>query len=159
MGLVPTPTSVNGEPPDDETVVLGEGAILAQGVGTMRTMKQEPELEATAIATFQNKPIFPPASLADVYGEGGEEGVAECRITDARPLYVWDYYQKNKEKHNETVKKYHEANREKIYQQLKEKRNENKIKIVVSKLESIDTEVLAKILIQARKTSLLDFEN
>ena len=69
------------------------------------------------------------------------------------------YYQKNKEKHNETVKKYHETNREKIYQQLKEKRNENKIKIVVSKLESIDTEVLAKILIQARKTSLLDFEN
>jgi hypothetical protein len=70
-----------------------------------------------------------------------------------------DYYQKNKEKHNETVKKYHETNREKIYQQLKEKRNEKKIKTVVSKLESIDTEVLAKILIQARKTSLLDFEN
>jgi hypothetical protein len=92
LGLVPTPTSVNGEPPDDETVVLGEGAILAQGVGTMRTMKQEPELEATAIATFQNKPIFPPASLADVYGEGGEEGVALCRITDARPLYVWDMH-------------------------------------------------------------------
>jgi hypothetical protein len=45
-----------------------------------------------------------------------------------------------------------------IYQQLKEKRNENKIKIVVSKLESIDNEVLAKFLIDARKTSLLDFE-
>ena len=69
-----------------------------------------------------------------------------------------DYYQKNKEKHNETVKKYHETNKEKIYQQLKEKRNENKIKIIVSKLESIDNEVLAKILIEARKTKLLDFE-
>ena len=69
-----------------------------------------------------------------------------------------DYYQKNKEKHNETVKKYHETNREKIYQQLKEKRNENKIKIVVSKLEAMTVEDLAKILIEARKTSLLDFE-
>lgn len=69
------------------------------------------------------------------------------------------YYQKNKEKHNETVKKYHEMNREKIYQQVKEKRNENKLKTVVSKLESIDKEVLAKILIEARKTKLLDFEN
>ena len=70
-----------------------------------------------------------------------------------------DYYQKNKEKHNETVKKYHETNREKIYQQVKEKRNENKIKTVVFKLESMTVEDLAKILIQARKTSLLDFEN
>ena len=69
-----------------------------------------------------------------------------------------DYYQKNKEKHNETVKKYHETNKEKIYQQLKEKRNENKIKTVVSKLESIDNEVLAKILIEARKTKLLEIQ-
>ena len=71
-----------------------------------------------------------------------------------------DYYQKpeNKEKHNETVKKYHEKNREKIYQQVKEKRNENKIKTVVSKLESMDIEVLAKILIEARKTKLLEIQ-
>ena len=39
-----------------------------------------------------------------------------------------DYYQKNKEKHNETVKKYHETNREKIYQQLKEKKMKTKLK-------------------------------
>lgn len=85
MALVPTPTSVNGEPPDDETVVLVAGTIITQSVGTLRTMKHETELEATAIATFQTKPRFPPASL-------GEEGVAECRITDARPLYVWDMH-------------------------------------------------------------------
>jgi len=72
-----------------------------------------------------------------------------------------DYYQKpeNKEKHNETVKRYIEANKEKIYKQNKEKREENKIKSVVSKLESIDMEVLAKILIDARKTKLLEIQD
>ena len=69
-----------------------------------------------------------------------------------------DYYQKNKEKHNETVKKYYEANKEKINQYIKEKREGNKIKSVVSKLESIDIEVLAKILIEARKTKLLEIQ-
>ena len=33
-----------------------------------------------------------------------------------------DYHQKNKEKHNETVKKYYESNKEKINQYIKEKR-------------------------------------
>ena len=65
------------------------------------------------------------------------------------------YYQKNKE---ETVKKYYESNEENIYQNIKEKRDENKIKSVVSKLESIDMEVLAKILIEARKTKLLEIQ-
>ena len=71
-----------------------------------------------------------------------------------------EYYQKpeNKEKHNETVKKYLEANKENIYKQIKEKRESNKIKSVVSKLESIDMEVLAKILIEARKTKLLEIQ-
>ena len=69
-----------------------------------------------------------------------------------------DYYQKNKEKHNETVKKYYEVNKEKIDQYIKEKREGNKIKSVVSKLESIDIEVLAKILIEARKTKLLEIQ-
>ena len=69
-----------------------------------------------------------------------------------------DYYQKNKEKHNETVKKYYEVNKEKINQYIKEKREGNKIKSVVSKLESIDIEVLAKILIEARKTKLLEIQ-
>ena len=71
-----------------------------------------------------------------------------------------EYYQKpeNKEKHNETVKKYYEANKEKINQYIKEKREGNKIKSVVSKLESMDMEVLAKILIEARKTKLLEIQ-
>ena len=68
-----------------------------------------------------------------------------------------DYYQKP-EKHTETVKKYYEANKEKINQHMKEKRESNKIKSVVSKLESIDMEVLAKILIEARKTKLLEIQ-
>ena len=72
-----------------------------------------------------------------------------------------EYYEKteNKEKHNETVKKYVEANKEKIYKQVKEKRKEKKVQSVVSKLESIDVQTLAKILIEARKTKLLDFED
>ena len=74
---------------------------------------------------------------------------------------IREYYEKpeNKEKHNETVKKYVEANKEKIYQNLKEKRKEKKVQSVVSKLESIDVQTLAKILIEARKTKLLDFED
>ena len=72
-----------------------------------------------------------------------------------------EYYEKpeNKEKHNETVKKYVEANKEKIYQNLMDKRKEKKVQSVVSKLESIDVQTLAKILIEARKTKLLDFED
>ena len=66
---------------------------------------------------------------------------------------------KNKEKHNETVKKYYESNKEKISQYIKEKREENKIKSVVSKLESTDMELLAKILIEARKTKLLEIRD
>ena len=67
--------------------------------------------------------------------------------------------QKNKEKHYETVKKYYEVHKEKIYQNIKKKREENKIKSVVSKLESFDMEVLAKILIEARKTKLLEIRD
>ncbi len=71
-----------------------------------------------------------------------------------------DYYQKpeNKEKHTETVKKHYAANKEKINQYIKEKREPNEIKSVVSKLESVDIEVLAKILIEARKTKLLEIQ-
>ncbi len=56
-----------------------------------------------------------------------------------------DYYQnpEDKEKHSETVKKYYAANKEKINQYIKERREGNKIKSVVSKLESMDIEVLA----------------
>ena len=79
------------------------------------------------------------------------------------PLYREDmarrqkeYYNKNKEKHLDTVKKYYQANKEKIYEHIKEKRGQDKINSVVSKLENMSMEDLAKILIEARKTKLLE---
>jgi hypothetical protein len=68
------------------------------------------------------------------------------------------YYEQNKEKQIETCKQYYAENKEKLLQYSKDKRKENKMKAVVSKLENISVEDLAKILIEARKTSLLDFE-
>ena len=68
------------------------------------------------------------------------------------------YYEQNKEKEIETCKQYYAENKEKLLQYSKDKRKENKIKAVVSKLENMSVEDLAKILIEARKTSLLDFE-
>ena len=75
------------------------------------------------------------------------------------PLYREDmarrqkeYYNKNKEKHLDTVKKYYQANKEKIYEHIKEKRGQDKINSVVS----MSMEELAKILIEARKTKLLE---
>ena len=68
------------------------------------------------------------------------------------------YYEQNKEKQIETCKQYYAENKEKLLQYSKDKRKENKMKAVVSKLENISMEDLAKILIEARKTSLLDFE-
>ena len=68
------------------------------------------------------------------------------------------YYEQNKEKQIETCKQYYAENKEKLLQYSKDKRKENKMKVVVSKLENISVEDLAKILIEARKTSLLDFE-
>ena len=67
-----------------------------------------------------------------------------------------EYYNKNKEKHLDTGEKYYQANKDKIYEHIKEKRGQDKINSVVSKLESISTEELAKILIEARKTQLLE---
>ena len=68
------------------------------------------------------------------------------------------YYEQNKEKQIETCKQYYAENKEKLLQYSKDKRKENKMKAVVSKLENISVEDLAKILIEARKTSLSDFE-
>ncbi len=47
-------------------------------------------------------------------------------------------------------------NKEKIYEHIEEKRGQDKINSVVSKLENMSTEELAKILIEARKTKLLE---
>ncbi len=68
------------------------------------------------------------------------------------------YYEQNKEKQIETCKQYYAENREKLLQYSKDKRKENKIKAVVSKLENISVEDLAKILIEARKTKLLEIQ-
>ena len=67
-----------------------------------------------------------------------------------------EYYTNNKEKHMESCKQYYAENREKLLQYSKDKRKEKKIKAVVSKLENISVEDLAKILIEARKTKLIE---
>ncbi len=69
-----------------------------------------------------------------------------------------EYHNKNKEKHLDTVKKHYQANKEKIYGHIKEKRGQDKINSVVSKLENMSMEELAKILIEARKTELLEIK-
>jgi hypothetical protein len=67
-----------------------------------------------------------------------------------------EFYNKNKEKHLETVEKYYQAIKEKNYGYIKEKRGQSKINSVVSKLENLRMEELDKILIEARKTKLLE---
>ena len=66
------------------------------------------------------------------------------------------YVEENKEKHNISCLKYYEAHKDDINGRLKEKRDRRKIDDVKAKLEQIDTEQLAKILIAARKTRLLE---
>ena len=70
-----------------------------------------------------------------------------------------EYYEKNKEKHLETVKRYFEANKEQINEHNKQKRQEKKLNNVLSKLEAIPIQDLAKILIDNKKTKLLEIEN
>jgi hypothetical protein len=55
--------------------------------------------------------------------------------------------------------KYYEANKEKISTQLKEKRDKKKVEVVTFRLQQIEPEQLAKILIEARKTKLLENSN
>ena len=69
-----------------------------------------------------------------------------------------EYYTNNKEKHIESCKQYYAENKEKLLQYSKDKRKENKIKSVVSKLENISVEDLAKILIEARKTEPIEIQ-
>jgi hypothetical protein len=64
-----------------------------------------------------------------------------------------EYYEKNKEKHLETVKRYFEANKEQINEHNKQKRQEKKLNNVLSKLEAIPIQDLAKILIDNKKQS------
>jgi hypothetical protein len=56
-----------------------------------------------------------------------------------------EYQYKNKEKHLDTIKKYYQANKDKIYEYIKEKRGQDKINSVVCKLENMCMEEQAKI--------------
>jgi hypothetical protein len=58
-----------------------------------------------------------------------------------------EYDDKNEEKHLDTVKKYYQANKEKIYEHIKEIRGQDKINSVVSKVKKMSMEGLAEILI------------
>jgi hypothetical protein len=49
-----------------------------------------------------------------------------------------EYCNKNREKHVDTVKKYYQANKEKIYEHIKEKRGQDKINSVVSNIWNPD---------------------
>lgn len=74
-------------------------------------------------------------------------------------LKAQKYRENNEEKHKEACKNYYEKNKDEINGKLKVKRDRKKIDDVKAKLEEINTEQLAKILIEARKTRLLDYEN
>ena len=66
------------------------------------------------------------------------------------------YYMNNSERHQNNVKEYYVEHKEYIVDQAKQRRDKKKLDTVKAKLENIDIEQLAKILIEARKTRLLD---
>ena len=67
-----------------------------------------------------------------------------------------EYYRHNSERYQNNVKEYYLEHKEYIVDQAKQRRDKKKIDTVKAKLENIDIEQLAKILIEARKTRLLD---
>ena len=67
-----------------------------------------------------------------------------------------EYYRHNSERHQNNVKEYFLEHKEYIVDQAKQRREKKKIDEVKAKLENIDMEELARILIEARKTRLLD---
>ena len=66
------------------------------------------------------------------------------------------YYLNNSERHQNNVKEYYVEHKECIVDQAKQRRDKKILDTVKAKLELMDTEQLAKILIEARKTRLLD---
>ena len=66
------------------------------------------------------------------------------------------YYIHNSERHQNNVKEYYLEHKEYIVDQAKQRRDKKKLDTVKAKLELMDTEQLAKILIETRKTRLLD---
>ena len=67
-----------------------------------------------------------------------------------------EYYIHNSERHQNKCKEYYLEHKQDIFDQAKQKRDKKKIVAVRAKLENIDIEQIAKILIEARKTRLLD---
>ena len=69
------------------------------------------------------------------------------------------YYQENQEKLKEKFKTYYNEHKETINEKIKLKNDTKKLNNVISKLESINIEELAKILITKKKTKLLEFDD
>ena len=67
-----------------------------------------------------------------------------------------EYYTHNSERHQNKCKEYYLEHKQEIYDQAKLRRDKKKLDTVKAKLENIDIEELARILIEARKTRLLD---
>ena len=67
-----------------------------------------------------------------------------------------EYYTHNSERHQNKCKEYYLEHKQEIYDQAKLRRDKKKMDTVKAKLENIDIEQLARILIEARKTRLLD---
>ncbi len=66
------------------------------------------------------------------------------------------HYIQNSEQHKQKCREYYLEHKQDIYDQAKLRRDKKKLDTVKAKLENIDIEQLAIILIEARKTRLLD---
>ena len=66
------------------------------------------------------------------------------------------HYIQNAEHHKQKCREYYLEHKQDIYDQAKQRREKKKVDEVKAKLENMDTEQLARILIEARKTRLLD---
>ena len=66
------------------------------------------------------------------------------------------HYIQNSEHHKQKCREYYLEHKQDIYDQVKQRRDKKKIDEVKAKLDQMDTEQLARILIEARKTRLLD---
>ena len=92
FAAIDTPVPVNGKQRSGTTVVLREGTIMTNSIGTCRTVKDTSE--ATAVEPYQRKPIFLQGSLVDI--PLGDGGVTEPKHSDddtARPPYVFDTHE------------------------------------------------------------------
>ena len=67
------------------------------------------------------------------------------------------YSLENKERLQEKFKIYYNENKERINEKIKAEKSNKKLNDVISKLENINIEDLAKYLIEKRKTKILEF--